>query len=60
MVGRELDVLVEKPGREAGQMIGKSQYLHSVHIQDGTAAVGDMARVRIVDAKTNSLGGVQI
>ncbi|QFT57363.1 (Dimethylallyl)adenosine tRNA methylthiotransferase MiaB [Sulfitobacter sp. THAF37] len=60
MVGREMDVLVEKPGRNPGQMIGKSPYLHSVHIQDGTAAVGDIARVRVLDAKTNSLGGVQI
>lgn len=60
MVGRELDVLIEKPGRNPGQMIGKSQYLHSVHIQDGSAAVGDIARVRVLDAKTNSLGAVQI
>ncbi|APE42778.1 tRNA (N6-isopentenyl adenosine(37)-C2)-methylthiotransferase MiaB [Sulfitobacter alexandrii] len=60
MVGREMDVLVEKPGRNPGQMIGKSPYLHSVHIEGGTAAVGDIARVRILDAKTNSLGGVQV
>ncbi|OAN80666.1 tRNA (N6-isopentenyl adenosine(37)-C2)-methylthiotransferase MiaB [Sulfitobacter sp. EhC04] len=60
MVGRVLDVLIEKPGRNPGQMIGKSQYLHSVHIQDGSAAVGDIARVRVLDAKTNSLGAVQI
>ena len=55
MVGRELSVLVEKAGREAGQVIGKSQYLHAVHIEDATAAIGDIAKVRIVDAKTNSL-----
>ncbi|GLT09506.1 tRNA-2-methylthio-N(6)-dimethylallyladenosine synthase [Sulfitobacter porphyrae] len=60
MVGRELDVLIEKPGRNPGQMIGKSQYLHSVHVQDGSAGVGEIARVRVLDAKTNSLGGVQI
>jgi tRNA-2-methylthio-N6-dimethylallyladenosine synthase len=60
MVGRELSVLVEKPGREAGQMIGKSEYLHSVHIEGGTVAVGDIQRVRIVEAKTNSLAGVPL
>ncbi|MCG6882797.1 MAG: tRNA (N6-isopentenyl adenosine(37)-C2)-methylthiotransferase MiaB, partial [Silicimonas sp.] len=31
MVGREVRVLFEKPGREAGQMVGKSEYLHAVH-----------------------------
>ena len=60
MVGRDLSVLVEKSGREAGQMVGKSEYLHSVHIDDAIAKVGEVARVRIVDAKTNSLTAVQL
>ena len=60
MVGRDLSVLVEKTGREAGQMVGKSEYLHSVHIDDAQAEVGDVVRVRIVDAKTNSLTARQI
>ena len=55
MVGRDLSVLVERAGREAGQMLGKSEYLHSVHIEDCSAQIGDIARVRIVEAKTNSL-----
>ncbi len=57
MVGRDLSVLVEKAGREAGQMVGKSEYLHSVHIEDATAKIGDIQHVRIVEAKTNSLSG---
>ncbi|WP_037228603.1 tRNA (N6-isopentenyl adenosine(37)-C2)-methylthiotransferase MiaB [Roseobacter sp. GAI101] len=60
MVGRDLSVLVEKSGRDAGQMVGKSEYLHSVHIDNATASVGDVVRVRIVDAKTNSLTARQI
>jgi len=60
MVGRTLSVLVEKTGREAGQMVGKSEYLHAVHIEDATAQIGDIAQVRIVDAKTNSLSARQI
>ncbi|MGC1496928.1 MAG: tRNA (N6-isopentenyl adenosine(37)-C2)-methylthiotransferase MiaB [Sulfitobacter sp.] len=55
MVGRELSVLVEKQGREAGQVIGKSEYLHAVHIENATVQIGDVAKVRIVEAKTNSL-----
>tara|TARA_R100001369_G_scaffold35352_1_gene60569 strand:- start:2324 stop:3643 length:1320 start_codon:yes stop_codon:yes gene_type:complete len=60
MVGRDLSVLVEKTGREVGQMVGKSEYLHSVHIDDAQANIGDVVRVRIVDAKTNSLTARQI
>ena len=60
MVGRELSVLVEKAGREAGQMVGKSEYLHSVHIDACPAQVGDIVRVRVVDSKSNSLTARQI
>ena len=59
MVGREVSVLVEKQGREAGQVIGKSEYLHAVHIEDATAQIGDVVKVKVVEAKTNSLAAVQ-
>src|SRR6056297_1000392 len=57
MVGRELDVLFEKPGRFDGQMVGKSGYLHAVHVDDCTAKRGEIARVRIVSSGPNSLSG---
>ena len=57
MVGRTVSVLVEKPGRLEGQMVGKSEYLHAVHIEGSDAAVGDIVPVRIVEAKSNSLAG---
>ncbi len=64
MVGREVSVLFEKPGRLKGQMIGKSQHLHAVFvaIPDGPDApvVGDLRRVRITESSANSLGGVLI
>ncbi|KZX93801.1 MULTISPECIES: tRNA (N6-isopentenyl adenosine(37)-C2)-methylthiotransferase MiaB [unclassified Sulfitobacter] len=60
MVGRDLSVLVEKPGRKPGQMVGKSEYLHAVHIEDATAAVGEVVLVRIVAAQTNSLTARQL
>jgi len=59
MVGRDLSVLVEKAGRKAGQMLGKSEYLHAVHIEDATAQIGDVVPVRITRAMTNSLTAVQ-
>ncbi|MFW8594273.1 tRNA (N6-isopentenyl adenosine(37)-C2)-methylthiotransferase MiaB [Cribrihabitans neustonicus] len=57
MVGREVGVLFEKPGRLPGQMVGKSDYLHAVHVADCDAAAGDLRRVRIVSSGANSLAG---
>jgi tRNA-2-methylthio-N6-dimethylallyladenosine synthase len=58
MVGREVSVLFEKPGRIAGQMVGKSEYLHAVHVRDAGVSVGQIARVRITESAPNSLAGV--
>ncbi len=57
MVGRELSVLFEKPGRMPGQMVGKSDYLHSVFVESPQLAAGDLRRVRIVESAPNSLRG---
>jgi tRNA-2-methylthio-N6-dimethylallyladenosine synthase len=56
MVGQEVGVLFEKPGRMPGQMTGKSDHLHAVHVTDDVAP-GDLRRVRIVAATSNSLAG---
>ncbi len=56
-VGRTLPVLVEKPGRFAGQVIGRSPYLQSVHFDSAGAAIGDIINVDIVATKPNSLEG---
>lgn len=57
MVGRHVNVLFEKPGRNPGQMIGKSDYLHSVHVDGPADLRGQIAVVEIVESKTNSLMG---
>jgi len=57
MVGREVTVLYEKAGRLSGQMVGKSDYLHAVHVADPAGKVGDLVRVQITAAVTNSLAG---
>ncbi len=56
-VGLQLDVLVEKPGRQAGQMIGRSPYLQSVSFDAVGYRPGDMVKVAIIGIKTNSLAG---
>ena len=60
MVGSEVGVLFEKPGRHPGQMVGKSDYLHAVHVTAEGLAPGTLARVRIIDAGANSLAGVLV
>jgi tRNA-2-methylthio-N6-dimethylallyladenosine synthase len=56
-LGRRTDVLIERRGKRPGQMIGKSPWLQSVHLQTD-AALGEMVEVEIVSAGPNSVGGV--
>ncbi|WP_323037361.1 tRNA (N6-isopentenyl adenosine(37)-C2)-methylthiotransferase MiaB [Pararhodobacter sp.] len=58
MVGRDVTVLFEKAARMPGQMVGKSDYLHAVHVTDDALAPGMLRRVRITESMTNSLNGV--
>lgn len=57
MVGQEVGVLFERTGRLPGQMVGKSDHLHAVHVADAGASPGDLRRVRIVSSGSNSLAG---
>ncbi len=57
MVGREVSVLFERAGRLPGQMVGKSEYLHAVHVSDDSISTGDLRRVRIAQSAPNSLAG---
>lgn len=56
-VGRVVDILLERPGRRPGQLIGKSPWLQSVHVVAPGAAIGDLLCVRLVEAGPNSLSG---
>jgi tRNA-2-methylthio-N6-dimethylallyladenosine synthase len=60
MVGREVTVLYEKAGRMPGQMVGKSQHLHAVHVQDAEGRIGQLMRARIVTSATNSLAAERV
>ncbi|PWJ10353.1 tRNA (N6-isopentenyl adenosine(37)-C2)-methylthiotransferase MiaB [Jannaschia seohaensis] len=55
MVGRETHVLFEKAGRLPGQLVGKSDYLQAVHVIAPDSLKGQVARVRVTEAKPNSL-----
>ena len=55
--GRQLDVLLEKPGKLPGQLVGKSPYLQAVQVMAPASRIGTLARVTITEAGTNSLFG---
>jgi tRNA-2-methylthio-N6-dimethylallyladenosine synthase len=55
--GRVLDILLEKPGREKAQLIGRSPYLQSVFIDGGDHAIGETVKVAIESVRPNSLTG---
>ena len=58
-IGRVLPVLLEKPGRHPGQLVGRSPYLQSVHINAASDAIGDIVPVEISAATQNSLSGTR-
>ncbi len=55
-VGVETQVLIERVGRRAGQMIGRSPWLQSVHL-DTAAKPGEIVDVTLVAAGPNSMTG---
>jgi tRNA-2-methylthio-N6-dimethylallyladenosine synthase len=60
MIGREVTVLYEKPGRMAGQMVGKSDHLHAVHVEDPDGRIGQLVRVKVTASSSNSLAAVPV
>ena len=57
MVSRTESVLFEKTGRQIGQVVGKSDYLHAVHVPGEENKVGLLENVLITGSNTNSLEG---
>lgn len=57
-VGKTFPVLFEKPGRDAGQLVGRSPYLQPVHASADNRLLGQIHPVEIAAASKNSLSGV--
>ena len=56
-VGREFAVLLDRPGREPGQFIGRSPYMQPVHVTAPESLFGNLVTVRIEQAHPVSLRG---
>ena len=55
-IGKETEVLIERKGRYPGQMIGRSPWLQSVHVETD-APPGDIVSVTLTAAGPNSMTG---
>jgi tRNA-2-methylthio-N6-dimethylallyladenosine synthase len=55
LVGRTVEILLEKPGRHPGQLAGKTPYLQPVQVEGLQAAVGDVVGVVVTALGSNSL-----
>jgi len=56
-VGRTLPVLLEKPGRHPGQLVGRSPYLQNIYLTATERRIGEIVLVQILEATANSLTG---
>ncbi|MHA1564557.1 MAG: TRAM domain-containing protein, partial [Alphaproteobacteria bacterium] len=57
VVGRTFDVLLERPGRREGQLLGRSPYNQAVHVTARQDLLGTLASVHIERCKKHSLEG---
>ncbi|CTQ54636.1 (Dimethylallyl)adenosine tRNA methylthiotransferase MiaB [Roseibium album] len=56
-LGMSFDVLLEKKGRNAGQLVGKSPWLQPVQLDAPESLIGSIQAVEIVKIGSNSLFG---
>ncbi|MEJ1159654.1 tRNA (N6-isopentenyl adenosine(37)-C2)-methylthiotransferase MiaB [Prosthecomicrobium sp. N25] len=58
--GMVMDILVEKAGRHAGQLVGRSPWLQPVHVDGPASLVGEIVEVRVDDVAGYSLFGAVV
>ena len=54
-VGTRMSVLLEREGKRPGQLVGRSPFMQSVHLEAPSRLVGSIAEVEVIDAKANSI-----
>ncbi|NWG91977.1 MAG: tRNA (N6-isopentenyl adenosine(37)-C2)-methylthiotransferase MiaB [Parvularculaceae bacterium] len=57
LVGKTLPILFERPGRRAGQLIGRTPYLQSLHACAPASMIGSIAPARVSGVTPNALAG---
>jgi tRNA-2-methylthio-N6-dimethylallyladenosine synthase len=59
-VGRHTEILLERPGRKPGQLIGKTPWLQSAVVEIPGAKIGDLVAVEITAGQPNSVEAVPL
>ncbi|MGM0559461.1 MAG: tRNA (N6-isopentenyl adenosine(37)-C2)-methylthiotransferase MiaB [Pseudomonadota bacterium] len=57
LVGRRMPILLERPGKYEGQLIGRSPYMTSVVVEAPSRLIGQLVDADIHEAHANSLSG---
>jgi tRNA-2-methylthio-N6-dimethylallyladenosine synthase len=57
-LGRTFDVLFERPGRHAGQLLGRSPYLQPVQVTAPATLIGEITAVTIIAADDSLIGAL--
>ncbi len=56
-LGRTVEVLLEKPGKLPGQLVGRTPYLQAVQVMAPRAMIGSLVQVAITKIGSNTLFG---
>ena len=54
-IGNEVNVLIEKTGGRENQIMGRSEYMQSVYMNDNVGSIGDIKKIKVTHAGQNSL-----
>lgn len=57
-IGQNIPILIEKPGRLAGQVVGRSPWLQPVHMDAPNDTIGTIVMATIIEANATSLSAV--
>ncbi|MBI3445934.1 MAG: TRAM domain-containing protein, partial [Magnetospirillum sp.] len=57
-VGREMRVLLDRPGRHEGQLVGRSPYMQPIHVKAAGHLIGQVVNLRITSVHPNSLEAI--
>ena len=57
-VGTLIPVLLDRPGRKLGQLVGRSPYMQAVHVTAPSRYLGERVYLKVEEAFTNSLGAI--
>lgn len=57
-IGKTMPILFDRPSKKDGQILGKSPYMHSVHVDTDVSLIHTIQDIHITNAGPNSLHGV--